>query len=85
MIIVIFEGYNCMLRGVIKAMNLQFLCAVINVTGHWIINLSLMIYFGFYLKFRIFGLWMAKFVLELFILASYTTLIYIQDWKKIEI
>lgn len=74
-----------MLRGVIKAMNLQFLCAVINVTGHWIINLSLMIYFGFYLKFRIFGLWMAKFVLELFILASYTTLIYIQDWKKIEI
>jgi Na+-driven multidrug efflux pump len=73
-----------MLRGVIKAMNLQKICAIINISGHWALNFNLMLILGFYFKLRLLGLWISKFVLEIIIVIAYQILINIQNWKEIE-
>lgn len=64
-----------MLKGVIKALVLQRQCTVLNLIGHWGINLSLQIVLAFYYEMNLYGLWIAKIVLELYILTSYAILI----------
>lgn len=77
------DSLKGMLKGVIKALELQKKCAVVNLIGHWGINLSLQLILGFYYDLHLFGLWAAKIILEIYILTSYSLLIYYQDWTKI--
>ena len=63
-------------RGVIKARGLQFKAMLINVSGHWCVNLSLIWLLGFKLKMGIAGIWLAKLFLEIYIMTAYTVLIW---------
>jgi Na+-driven multidrug efflux pump len=47
-LIVIPDSYKGMIRGIIKGLGLQEKCVVINLIGHWGINLSLLFILGFY-------------------------------------
>lgn len=66
-------------RGVIKARGLQFKAMLINMSGHWCVNLSLIWLLGFKLKMGIAGIWLAKLVLELYIMTAYFILVWTTD------
>ena len=69
------DGFKGMLKGIIKALGIQWYIAFINIGGHWLINLTLQIYLGIYCGYGILGLWTAKVVLEFYVLTSYYLLI----------
>mmetsp|Transcript_42311 Transcript_42311/g.64894 ORF Transcript_42311/g.64894 Transcript_42311/m.64894 type:complete len:206 (-) Transcript_42311:19-636(-) len=77
------DSYKGMLKGIIKALGIQHKCIIVNLTGHWFINLTLQWYFAIHLDLRILGLWMAKQFLELYIMTAYIILINVQDWDRI--
>jgi len=66
-------------RGVVKARGLQFKAMLINMSCHWCVNLSLIWLLGFKLKLGIAGIWLAKLVLELYIMIAYLILIWSTD------
>jgi Na+-driven multidrug efflux pump len=70
------DGFKGMLKGIIKALGVQWYIAFINIGGHWFINLTLQIYLGVYCGYGIYGLWIAKLVLEFYVVTSYYLLIY---------
>ena len=43
------DGFKGMLKGLIKALNLQAKCALLNIFCHWFINMTLMWYLGIHL------------------------------------
>ena len=72
-----------MLKGVVKALGRQQKAVYLNLSGHWIVNLSLIYLFAFYLNLGIIGFWLAKLVLEFYIFTTYLIMIQMQDWEKI--
>jgi len=76
------DGYKGMLKGMIKALELQKLCAFVNFISHWCINITLMWYFGIHLGYEIKGLWYAKLIMEYCVWTFYSLLIYFTDWEK---
>ena len=77
------DSLKGMMKGVIKALELQKWCSYINLLGHWGINLSLQMLLAFYLNMHLLGLWCAKLILEIYIFTTYFLLIYFSDWNKI--
>lgn len=77
------DSLKGMLKGVIKALGLQKQCAIVNLLGHWGINLTLCMMLGFYFEWRLFGLWTAKIILEIYVISSYALLIHCQNWEEI--
>ena len=77
------DCYKGMLKGVVKALGIQNKAVYLNLSGHWIVNLSLVYVFAFYLNKGIIGFWLAKLVLEIYIFSSYLIMIQMQDWEKI--
>jgi len=76
----VFKG---MLKGVIKALGVQSMLIPINLVGHWCINLTLQWYLAIHLNMGIFGQWVAKLILEIYILVMYYHLCQSRDWEKI--
>mmetsp|Transcript_24789 Transcript_24789/g.38585 ORF Transcript_24789/g.38585 Transcript_24789/m.38585 type:complete len:86 (-) Transcript_24789:51-308(-) len=74
-----------MLKGIIKALGIQNKSIIVNLTGHWFINLTLQWYFAFHLNLGILGLWIAKQFLEFYIMTAYIMLINVQDWESISV
>lgn len=74
-----------MLKGVIIAYGIQHKCLYVNLTGHWIINMSLLYLLPFYFKMGIVGIWTAKVILEWYIFLAYFAMIQFQDWKSVTI
>ena len=72
-----------MLKGVIKALGIQHKCVYVNISGHWIINMTLLYLLPFYFEMGIVGMWTAKIILEWYIFLAYFALIHFQDWEKI--
>lgn len=72
-----------MLKGVIKALGRQNKAVYLNLSGHWVVNLSLVYLFAFRLNLGIIGFWLAKLVLEIYICSAYLIMINMQDWEKI--
>jgi MATE family multidrug resistance protein len=64
------------LRGVIKARGLQFKAMLINLSGHWCVNLTLIWLLAFKLKMGLSGIWLAKLVLETYIFVAYCLLVW---------
>lgn len=79
---VIPDSLKGMMKGIIKALELQKPTSYINIIGHWGINICLQMFLGFYLNWHLYGLWSAKIVLEFYIFSAYGALIYFTDWKK---
>ena len=77
------DSLKGMMKGVIKALELQKWCSYINLIGHWGINFTLQMVLGFYFNLHLLGLWSAKLILELYIFTTYFLLIYCSDWKKV--
>ena len=71
------DSIKGMMKGAIKALGAQDTCAKINLCGHWGINLTLQLLLALYLSMHIPGQWIAKIVLELYILTAYGLLIYL--------
>ena len=69
------DGFKGMLKGVIKALGIQHKCVYVNISGHWIINMSLLYLLPFYFEMGIVGMWTAKVILEWYIFLAYFTLI----------
>ena len=70
--------------GVVKALALQKKSIKFSFVGNWILNLALIYLMCFTTnKWKLFGIWAAKFVAEVFILSSNTWLIESSDWEKI--
>ena len=82
-IILFPDSYKGMIRGTIKGLGLQQKVVLINLFGHWCLNLSLLLILGFYFKLGIFGFWFAKLVLELFLNCAYLRVVIQADWKLI--
>jgi Na+-driven multidrug efflux pump len=79
------DTYKGMLKGVIRALALQSKAVYINLSGHWLVNLTSMYFFAFYLEMGLIGLWISKLVLEYYIFTMYLILIYRKDWQVIVI
>lgn len=79
------DSLKGMLKGVIKALELQKPTSYINLVGHWGINIFFQLFLGFHLNWHLFGLWCAKIILEVYIFSAYSLLIQYADWKKIVI
>lgn len=47
-LIVIPDSYKGMIRGTIKGLGLQENLVILNLSGHWCLNLTLMLLLGFY-------------------------------------
>ena len=76
------SGFKGMQRGVIRALGIQHLALIVNLIGHWIINLSLQYLLGFYFGLGMLGMWLSKMILELFLFGSYSLLLHFYDWNK---
>lgn len=72
-----------MMKGVIKALGAQDQCVKVNLIGHCGINLTLQLLLAFYFEMHLTGMWMAKCILEYFIVNAYALLICQQDWELI--
>lgn len=66
-------------RGIIKARGLQFKSMLINLSGQWFVNLTLIWYLGFRLKMGIAGIWLAKLILEMYVAIGMAVLIWATD------
>jgi multidrug resistance protein, MATE family len=77
------DGYKGMLKGMIKALELQKICAYLNIVSHWCINMTLMWYFGIHLGYKLKGLWCAKLTMEYTVWTFYSVLIYCTNWEKV--
>ena len=77
------DGYKGMLKGIITALGLQSYCSIINLIGHWGINLNLQYYLAITCEMGLKGQWVAKLVLEFFIASTYHGLISCQNWQKV--
>jgi len=71
-----------MLKGVIKALDLQDKCMIINLVGHGCLSFSLQYYFGIKLGYGLFGLWASKFILEIYVYSAYYLLVRLSSWEK---
>ena len=68
----VFKGY---LKGVFKAFGMQKMAMYINLSGCWIIQILLVWLFAFHLKMEITGIFMAKLLMETYLLVlSFTTI-----------
>ena len=76
------DAYKGFLKGVIKALNLSMLAAVINLTGHWLINVTLQLTLAFYFEMGILGIWIGKATLEFYIYLTYNYLVSVTDWDE---
>ena len=65
--IVIPDSYKGMIRGTIKGLGLQENLVILNLSGHWCLNLTLMLLLGFYFELGLFGFWLSKLALEIFL------------------
>ena len=74
-LIVIPDSYKGMTRGTIKGLGLQDYLVILNLSGHWFLNLSLMLFLGFYFKLGILGFWLSKLALEIFLNIVYFILV----------
>ena len=63
-------------RGIIKARGLQYQAMLINVSGHWCVNFTLIWLLAFHLGLGIAGIWLAKLMLEIYIMTAYALLIW---------
>jgi Na+-driven multidrug efflux pump len=77
------DGFKGMLKGVIKALGIQHKCVYVNITGHWLINMTLLYLLPFYFGLGIQGMWMAKLVLEWYIFIAYYLMIKHIDWGAV--
>ena len=77
------DTYKGMLKGVIRALALQSKAVYINLSGHWLVNLTSMYFFAFYLDMGLIGLWYSKLILEIYIFTMYLLLINSKDWSLI--
>ena len=77
------DGIKGMMKGAIKALGAQQACVKVNMSGHWCINLSMTLILAVYLGMHVPGQWIAKIILEIYIMIAYFLLIYMQDWEKI--
>lgn len=59
------DGVKGMIKGVIRALNVQKTNIILILIGHWGINFTLNVYFIFFLKTGIVGLWISKLSLEI--------------------
>lgn len=80
-LIVIPDSYKGMIRGTIKGLGLQEHLMILNLTGHWCLNLTLMILLGFYFDLGILGFWLSKLVLEIFLNIVYSILVIQANWE----
>ena len=69
------DCYKGMLKGVIRALALQNKAVYVNLSGHWLVNLTSMYFFAFYMEMGIIGLWYSKLVLECYIFVMYLVII----------
>ena len=76
----VFKGY---LKGVFKSFGMQQTAMYINMSGCWVIQIALVWLFAFYMDMQITGIFLAKLLMETYLLVlSYVT-IEMQDWDKI--
>ena len=80
-LIVIPDSYKGMIRGIIKGLGLQEHLMFLNLSGHWCLNLTLMILLGFYFKLGILGFWVSKLALEIFLSTVYLILATQANWE----
>ena len=73
--IVIPDSYKGMIRGTIKGLGLQENLVILNLSGHWCLNLTLMLLLGFYFELGLFGFWLSKLALEIFLNIVYLMLV----------
>ena len=64
-----------MIRGTIKGLGLQENLVILNLSGHWCLNLTLMLLLGFYFELGLFGFWLSKLALEIFLNIVYLMLV----------
>jgi len=76
------DMFKGMLKGVIKALGIQNRCLLVNISGHWCIFMTLLYLFPFKLKMGQTGIWIAKLILEWYIMLAYCLITYCADWKK---
>ena len=56
--------------------------AYVNLVCHWGVNLTCQYLFTFKLGWGVEGMWVAKTVMEVCILAGYTIVIEMHDWRQ---
>ena len=76
----LFKG---MLKGVIKALGIQYKAVYVHIFCHWGVFVGLTYLFAFHYNLGIAGLWYAKICLEWSIVSFYTFIIYNSDWEQI--
>ena len=74
------DGFKGMLKGVIRALGIQHKAVYVSLCGHYLLNMTLIYVLTFKLGYGIYGMWMSKCVLEVFIASSYSLIIYMHDW-----
>ena len=73
----VFKGY---LNGVFKAFSMQSKAMVINLSGCWIIQSLLVWFFAFEMEMGIKGIFIAKILMETYLMTISFTVLSLQDW-----
>lgn len=71
------------MRGTIQGLGLQAYCWVINLVCCWIVNFTLIYYFAFKLKMGLYGIWLAKLILEVVVASSMQVLVSSTNWDEL--
>lgn len=80
-LIVISDSNKGMIRGIIKGLGLQEHLMILNLSGLWCLNLTLVIILGFYFKLGILEFWLSKLALEIFMSTVYLILATQANWE----
>ena len=71
------DSFKGPLKGTFKAFGMQYKAVYINLTGHWLLNMTLMWYFAFHLGWGQIGLLYSKLILEYYIFTMYNIVIFL--------
>lgn len=77
------DMYKGMLKGPIKALDLQATQLKVNLIGHWLINMSCMYFLPIYFGLGLYGIFISKIILEFTICIGYSYILYVADWDAI--
>lgn len=78
-----FETFRALIRGFIRALDLQHLTIWPSIISQWFANPLLIWYFAFELKFGLHGIWIAKIISEVYVDAAYYLIVHTTNFEEI--